>query len=42
MTRNIYFQEKLLENVMDDDNKMNENVEKVLLLITELLKKGGN
>ena len=31
------FQEKFLENVMDDDNNMDENVEKVLLLGTELL-----
>ena len=36
------FQEKLLEDVMDDDNKMNENFEKFLLLTTELLEKGKN
>ena len=32
-------QEQLLENVMDDDNKKHENVEKVLLLTAELLEK---
>ena len=32
-------QEKPLENFMVDYNKMNENVEKVLLLATELLDK---
>ena len=35
------FQDKLLENLMDNDNKMNENVGKVLLLPTDLLEKGN-
>ena len=33
------FQGKLLEHFMDDDNKMDENVEEVLLLTNELLEK---
>ena len=32
-------QEKLLENIMDDDNNMEKNVEKVMLLTTKLLEK---
>ena len=32
-------QEKLLENIMDDDNNMDKNVEKVMLLTTKLLEK---
>ena len=35
-------QEKSLEKSMDDDNNMYENVEKVLLLTTELLQKRQN
>ena len=31
--------EKLLKNDMDDDDNMDENVDKVLLLTTELLEK---
>ena len=34
------FQEKNLENVMNDNETMNENVEKVLWLTTEILEKG--
>ena len=33
------FQDQLLENFMGDDNKNNENVDKVMLLTTELLEK---
>ena len=32
-------QDKLLENVIDNDNNMDENVQKVLLLTTVLLEK---
>ena len=32
-------QDKLLENVIDNDNNMDENVQKVLLLTTALLGK---
>ena len=31
--------EQLIENVMDDDNKKDENVDNVMLLTTELLEK---
>ena len=31
------FQDQLLENVIDDDNKKDENVDKVMLWTTELL-----
>ena len=33
------FQDQLLENFMGDDNKNNENVDKVMLLTTEWLEK---
>ena len=33
------FQDQLLENFMGDDNKNNENVDKVMLLTIELLEK---
>ena len=33
------FQDQLLEKFMVDDNKNNENVDKVMLLTTELLEK---
>ena len=35
---NYILQDKPLENFMNDDKKMYKNVEKVLLLTTELLK----
>ena len=35
---NIFFQDKLLWKVLDDDKKDDENIEKVLLLINELQK----
>ena len=34
-----YFQDQLLENVMDDDNKKDESVEKVMLLTSKLIEK---
>ena len=33
----VNFQDQLLENVIDDDNKKDENVDKVMLWTTELL-----
>ena len=33
------FQDQLLENLMDDDNRNDENVEKDLLLTSELIQK---
>ena len=33
------FQDRLIENVMDDDNKKYENFAKVIFLATELLEK---
>ena len=35
---NIFFQDKLLWKVLDDDKKDDENIEKVLSLINELQK----
>ena len=36
---NIFFTRKTFRNFMGNDNKMNENVNKFLMLTTELLKK---
>ena len=36
------FQDQLLENLMGDDNNKGENVEKFMLLTTELLKRYKN
>ena len=36
---NDIFQDKFLENVMDDDNKMDENIENIMLLATGSLEK---
>ena len=33
------FQDQLLENVLDDDNRNDENVEKYILLTSELIQK---